>query len=68
MRSLVGAGGYFGPPDPTGAVEIGCSILPEWQRRGYASDLVTLLATHAFTFPHIKRMTAHTAEGNTAST
>ena len=34
MCSLVGAGGYFGPPNPTGAAEIGCSILPEWQRRG----------------------------------
>lgn len=67
LRSLVGAGGYFGPPEPSGSVEIGYSILPEWQRRGYASELVTLLATHAFTFPQINRLIAHTAEANLAS-
>jgi ribosomal-protein-alanine N-acetyltransferase len=66
-RTLVGAGGYFGPPDAEGIVEIGYSILPEWQRRGYASEMVRLLVEHAFTFAHVERIIAHTTEANRAS-
>ena len=66
-RTLVGAGGYFGPPTTYGTVELGYSVLPEWQRRGYASEIVNLLAEHAFTFPDISRIIAHTAEHNVAS-
>jgi RimJ/RimL family protein N-acetyltransferase len=66
-RALVGAGGYFGPPDAEGTVEIGYSILPEWQRRGYASELVRMLVERAFTFANIERVIAHTTEANPAS-
>lgn len=66
-RALLGSGGYFGPPDSRGSVEIGYSILPEWQGRGYASEVVRMLVAHAFTFPEIKQIRAHTAEANTAS-
>ena len=66
-RVLVGAGGYFGPPDADGNVEVGYSILPEWQRRGYASDMVKMLTAHAFTFMHINRVIAHTAAENLGS-
>lgn len=66
-RALVGAGGYFGPPDPDGIVEIGYSILPEWQRRGYATELVKMLVTHALSFGNIKKIIAHTAPENVAS-
>ena len=65
--TLLGAGGYFGPPDSDGTVEVGYSVLPEWQRRGYASEIVNLLADHAFTFPQISRIIAHTAEATLAS-
>ena len=66
-RSLIGAGGYFGPPDAQGTVEVGYSVLPEWQRRGYASEIVRLLTAHAFTFTRTKRIIAHTTEKNLAS-
>jgi [ribosomal protein S5]-alanine N-acetyltransferase len=66
-RALVGAGGYFGPPDSEGVVEIGYSILPEWQRQGYASEIARALVRHAFTFAAVKRVIAHTAEANAAS-
>jgi ribosomal-protein-alanine N-acetyltransferase len=65
--TLVGAGGYFGPPDTDGTVEIGYSVLPEWQRRGYASEMVHMLVEHAFTFAHVERVIAHTTEANPAS-
>ena len=66
-RSLVGAGGYLGPPDAEGTVEVGYSVLPEWQRRGYASEMVEMLAKHAFTFVRVERVIAHTTAANPAS-
>jgi RimJ/RimL family protein N-acetyltransferase len=66
-RALVGAGGYFGPPDGEGTVEIGYSVLPEWQRRGYVSEIVRMLLQHAFTFSQVERVIAHTTEANPAS-
>ncbi len=66
-RTLVGAGGYFGPPDAEGTVEIGYSVLPKWQRRGYASEIVRMLVEHAFTFAQVVRVIAHTTEANSAS-
>ena len=66
-RALVGAGGYFGPPDTEGTVEIGYSVLPQWQRRGYASEMVQMLVEHAFMFANVKRIIAHTTEGNPTS-
>jgi [ribosomal protein S5]-alanine N-acetyltransferase len=66
-RSLVGVGGYFGPPDADGTVEVGYSVLPEWQRRGYASEMVQALVAHAFTFLAVKQVRAHTHNDNPAS-
>lgn len=66
-RTLVGAGGYFGPPDTEGTVEVGYSVLPEWQRRGYAGEMVRMLVEHAFTFPRVDRVIAHTTKANPAS-
>lgn len=66
-RALVGGAGYFGPPSADGTVEVGYSVLPEWQRRGYASEMVQTLVEHTFTFVHVKRIIAHTTEANPAS-
>jgi [ribosomal protein S5]-alanine N-acetyltransferase len=66
-RELVGAGGYFGPPGEDGTVEIGYSVLPEWQRQGYASEMVKTLVANAFTFPGVARVIAHTTADNPAS-
>jgi len=65
--ALVGAGGYFGPPTADGTVEIGYSVLPEFQRRGYASEMVRGLVHHVFTLPEVKRVIAHTTMENPAS-
>jgi RimJ/RimL family protein N-acetyltransferase len=37
---LVGSGGFKGPPDATGRVELGYSILPMHRRQGYAIEAV----------------------------
>lgn len=66
-RSLVGSGGYFGPPDRNGIVEIGYSVLPEWQRRGYATEIVKALVDRAFCFEQTSLIIAHTSPDNQAS-
>ncbi len=67
-RALVAAAGYLGPPDAAGDVEIGYSVLPEWQRRGYASEIVQALVLRAFSRPAVRRVIAHTAAANVGST
>ena len=66
-RALVGAGGYLGPPDSEGVVAIGYSILPEWRRKGYASELVQALLARAFDQVHVTKVIADTTESNPAS-
>lgn len=56
----VGAGGFKGPPDATGTVELGYSIVPEQQRNGYASEAVEGMVAFAFTHPEVKRVIAET--------
>ena len=56
----VGAGGYKGPPTDDGTVEIGYSILPEYQRRGFASEAVEGLVARAFEDSRASRVLAET--------
>jgi RimJ/RimL family protein N-acetyltransferase len=65
--TVVGAGGYFGPPDADGVVEIGYSLTPEWRGRGYATELATALATRVAALPGVRRVVAHTGDANPAS-
>ena len=65
--SLVGSAGYFGPPSTDGTVEIGYSVLPEWQRQGVATAMINALVENALSFTSIKRVIAHTTEDNSAS-
>lgn len=65
--TLVGAGGFFGPPDADGVVEIGYSICSEWQRQGFATELVATLVAWARSQPAVRGMRAHTTPDNAAS-
>ncbi len=64
---LVGAGGYFGPPSEKGEVEIGYSVVPAFQRRGFATEIVKALVDIGFSDCRVNRIIAHTAQGNEAS-
>jgi ribosomal-protein-alanine N-acetyltransferase len=44
---LVGSGGFTGPPGSEGVTETGYSILPQFQGRGYATEMVTALLAWA---------------------
>ncbi|HEV8201302.1 MAG TPA: GNAT family protein [Candidatus Polarisedimenticolia bacterium] len=59
-RTLVGSGGYAGPPAQDGSVEVGYGVVSDHQRRGYASEAVRGLVQRAFARPDIQRITAQT--------
>ena len=42
-RSVIGSGGFKGPPDGDGVVEIAYGIVPSFENRGYATEVVTAL-------------------------
>jgi len=64
---VIGAGGFFGPPNDKGEVEIGFSIMPAHRKQGYATELVNALAAWAFDDTRTTKIIARTTRGNTAS-
>jgi len=64
---LVGAGGYFGPPNEEGEVEIGFSVMPSRRDSGYATEMVKALIINAFTNARVQKIVAHTTPQNAAS-
>lgn len=65
--TLVGAGGFKGGPDFDGIVEIGYSVLPNFQRKGYALEAVKGLVDFAFSHPKVQMICAHTLASGTGS-
>jgi ribosomal-protein-alanine N-acetyltransferase len=63
---LVACGGFKGPPQD-GTVEIGYSVLPQFQGRGYATELVGALLRWALGQPGVARVVAETEWANPAS-
>lgn len=65
---VIGFGGYKGPPDEAGVVEIGYSIAPDFRGRGLATEAVGELIRHAFGEDGITGVRAHTLPAVNAST
>ena len=63
---LVGGGGCLGPP-ADGDVEIGYSVLPAYQRRGYATEMMSAIVDWVRQDPRVVRITADTATDNAPS-
>jgi len=59
-RTLIGVGGYKGPVDGEGKVEVGYSVLEEFQNAGYATEATIGLANWAFTHNEVNRVIAET--------
>ena len=51
--TAIGAGGYKGPPGEDRTVEIGYSVVPAWQRRGFATEAARGLVAAAFEDPGV---------------
>lgn len=64
---LVGDIGFKGPPDNTGAVELGYSVLPAFRRRGYASEAARALVGWALVQAGVRRVLAEYLPDNAAS-
>jgi [ribosomal protein S5]-alanine N-acetyltransferase len=63
---LAGNGGFMGPPD-AGVIQIGYSVLPQFQRRGYATEMVRGLVRWAFGQQGVDVIVAETEWANPAS-
>ncbi|MFI6576764.1 GNAT family N-acetyltransferase [Nocardiopsis sp. NPDC050513] len=63
----VGNGGYHGPPDADGRVEIGYAIHPDRRRRGYGRATVAALLRRAAAFPEVTTVRASIRPDNAAS-
>ncbi len=57
---LVGIAGYKGPPDGSGEVEIGYSVIETERRKGFASGAVRLLVERAWRDPRVEAVAAET--------
>jgi len=57
-RTLIGEGGFEGKPDTAGNVKIGYAIIPEYRRRGFASEVAQNLIDWAFLHPEVTAVLA----------
>jgi [ribosomal protein S5]-alanine N-acetyltransferase len=58
-RTLVGWGGFKGPPRD-GTIEVGYAIAPAWEGRGLATAAVAELLRVGFAAPEVRTVLAHT--------
>ena len=63
---LVASAGFKGPPE-SGVAEIGYSVLPQFQGRGFATEMVRGLVGWAFGQPGVGKVVAETEWTNAAS-
>ncbi|MBV6417846.1 MAG: hypothetical protein CMLOHMNK_02622 [Steroidobacteraceae bacterium] len=65
--TLVGSGGFAGPPDTGGVVEIGYEIAPTLRNRGLATRAAETMLKSAFRHPQVRAVVAHTLAEENAS-
>ena len=63
---LIGGGGFMGPPND-GEIQIGYSVIDQYQRQGYATEMVNALINWAFAQSGCVRAIAETEWSNPAS-
>jgi RimJ/RimL family protein N-acetyltransferase len=63
---LVASGGFKGPPQD-GTAKVGYSVLPQFQGRGYATEMIGGLVRWALGQPGVARVVAETEWANPAS-
>jgi RimJ/RimL family protein N-acetyltransferase len=64
---VVGHGGFHGPPDADGMVEVAYSVDPGYRRRGYAKAMLAALIERAAAEPAVKVVRASISPDNVAS-
>jgi len=66
-RTLVGTGGFTGPPDAAGLAELGFAIAADWRGQGLGTELVAGLVQQAAATGMVRRLVAHTPPENLLS-
>lgn len=66
-NTLIGSGGYKGPPDETGWVEIGYELAPRYRGQGLATEFAQLLVEKAWKSSEVQGILAHTLGEENAS-
>jgi RimJ/RimL family protein N-acetyltransferase len=64
---VVGHGGFHGPPDEHGTVEVAYSVDPAYRRRGYARAILAALLERADADPAVHVVRASISPDNTGS-
>lgn len=67
-QTLIGLGGFKGPVNDDGMVELGYAIAPGYQRRGLAAEATRGMIKYAFAHSDVTRVDAHTLPTKNAST
>jgi RimJ/RimL family protein N-acetyltransferase len=65
---VIGNGGFTGPPDAEGVVEIAYGIVPDYEGRGYATEAANALVAWAQKNGRVRIARAHTLPERNAST
>ena len=65
--TLIAAGGFYGPPNDKGEVEIGYSVVTAYQGKGFGTELADGLIKYAFNDGRVNKVVAHTSMSNVAS-
>lgn len=66
-ETVVGDIGFHGPPDESGTVEIGYSVVPGRRRRGYATEAARAIAAWALAQPDVHTVVASCEPDNVGS-
>ena len=64
---VIGDIGFHGPPDESGTVEIGYSIVEQYRGRGLVGESAVAICGLAWSRPEVTRIIAQTEESNAAS-
>jgi RimJ/RimL family protein N-acetyltransferase len=64
---IIGDGGFKGPPDSDGRLEMGYGIIPEYRNAGLATEAAHALVDYAFSFQEVNAVCADTAVTGLAS-
>lgn len=67
MNRLVGLGGFSGPPDASGEVEIGYSMLLSYREQGLATEGVCALLDWAYQTDSVRSVRARTPQDSVAA-
>ena len=65
---VIGNGGFAGPPDGNGLVEIAYGVVPDYQGKGFATEAAEALIAYAEADERVQTICAHTLPQRNPST